>query len=649
MSSDAQQTTCRLLVIDDNESIHEDFRKILTPASAKAALEEAKRAILGTKGSADLSTAAPSLHYALDFAAQGRQGLDLVHQALSEGRAFSMAFVDMRMPPGWDGLETTARILAEDEAIQIVICTAYSDYSLEEIRQRLGPTDRVLILKKPFEPMEAMQLAHSLSQKWLLLHQAKIKMEELDRRVQERTAETQYVSLHDRLTGLPNRVLLTERIRVAIERGRRNPAAGFAVLFVDLDRFKLLNDSLGHEVGDLYLVETARRLKETLRKVDEVCRGTPVRLGGDEFIVFLDDLRDSQQAVLIAERVRQALSAPFELNGRRLENGASIGIATGDRGYENPADVIRDADIAMYQAKAAGRGRCVRFDQAMHDRIVSRTAMEADLREAIAQGQFVLHYQPIVHVERGIESLEALVRWQHPRRGLLGPGEFVPLAEEIGLIAGIDRIVLLEASRQLARWRGRFAWCKELSISVNVSRCHINDPELVDQVLDALAQAQIPPQNVALEITESAVLEDKAAAMAVLARLHGAHIQLHLDDFGTGQSSLSCLHELPLSALKIDRAFIENIEQRSELTAILRSIVGIAKALKIQVIAEGIERPAQIEILRQVGCHILQGHFISRPLDVNALEPILQAGPQVFAAQMGQLQGVSNPRLPTTG
>jgi diguanylate cyclase (GGDEF)-like protein len=412
--------------------------------------------------------------FEIDSAMQGEEGLAKVEAANKIGRPYCMAFVDMRMPPGWDGVQTIEAIWKIDPDIQIAICTAYSDYSWDQIIRRLGWTDRMLVLRKPFDRIEAAQLATALSEKWALSRQVRNKMSELEGIVAERTAELEQAALHDRLTGLPNRTLLLERLGAALSRSKRDDKYSFAVMFMDLDRFKVVNDSLGHARGDLLLKIIAERLTESLRGSDAIARNaiaTPARLGGDEFIIMLEPVRSVDDAVRVAERLQTALSEPYDLEGHEVLTSVSIGITTSATPYSDAEAILRDADIAMYRAKAGGKGRHVIFDQQMHEQAMQRLTAESDLRRAVERHELFLEYQPIMSLQTGtIVGFESLVRWNHPHRGRISPAEFIPLAEETGLIVPMGAWVLEQSCRQLADWRKHVPTAPELHIAVNLSR-----------------------------------------------------------------------------------------------------------------------------------------------------------------------------------
>jgi diguanylate cyclase (GGDEF)-like protein/PAS domain S-box-containing protein len=758
----SDQTNRRVIVIDDNVAIHEDFRKILGQRKRNDSLD-ATAALLFSDPVPPVARASPE--FDLDFASQGEEGCDKVRAAVESGKRFAMAFVDMRMPPGWDGLQTIENLWKVDADLQVVICSAYSDYSWSDIVKRVGVVDRLLILKKPFDTAEVCQLACALTEKWQLARYANLKLGQLQNMVEEQTAslkneiqerrrsetalktsedryalaaaasndglwdwdllggtifysdrwksmlghepaeignapgewldrvhpddlvqlkqelelhiagtspsfKTEYRAkgrdgeyqwmlcrglavrdssgkavriagsqaditnrrlaeeqlrhdaTHDVLTGLSNRAMLTEQLHRCINRAKRTDGL-FAVLFMDLDRFKVVNDSLGHGVGDALLIGIANRLGTCVRDTDTLSRMEPghlVRLGGDEFVMLLESIREPADAIRVAQRVQQAFVEPFNLQGHEVFTSASIGIAVGDGSYQSPDDVLRDADTALYQSKAAGRGCFHIFESKMHIAAMSRLKIETDLRRAIERNEFVLHYQPILSLETGeVREVEALVRWQHPERGLIAPGEFIAIAEETGVIVELGNWVLREACGQLRRWETEFPWMDSVSIAVNVSGKQFSEPGLVERVESAITAAGLQHDRVHLEITEGSAIGGGSNTMNILRRLSELKVKLHLDDFGTGYSSLSYLHRMPVSALKVDRSFVGNMSSDVFSRSIVETIVTLARTLKLAVIAEGAETIEQVEQLRSAGCDLAQGFYFARPMPAEQI------------------------------
>jgi predicted signal transduction protein with EAL and GGDEF domain len=639
MSSLSNQT--RILVIDDTPSIHEDYRKVLCPAGsapASAGVADMEALLFGGTGAAQTPAPASSsseLNYVIDSAMQGKDGVEKLRAALSEGKPYAMAFVDMRMPPGWDGVQTIRELWKLDPALQIVICTAFSDYSPEQISDQLAIDGRILTLRKPFEAVEVRQIARTLCEKW---HADRRRLE-LEKVVEARTADLKRAALTDALTGLPNRALFMDRLNSALLRSRRDAGHKFAVLFIDADQFKVVNDSLGHDAGDQLLLQIANRLKQCAREVDTVSRpnaeGTPesvagcadreptmaARLGGDEFTLILENIRTDADAARVAQRLLAASSKPFEINGRIVHSSLSIGITTSSPGYERAEDMLRDADTAMYHAKREGRARITMFDKAMHNEAMARLTFENDLRTAVTQGHIVVVYQPIVDMQsQRLIGFEALARWQHPQRGAISPAEFIPMAEETGAIVALGSQVLEQACRQLRAWQDKFPAMRDLTMSVNVSRKQLCAADLISRVQQVLAETGVNPGNLKLEITESSVMSDTKASLAVLRRIRDMGIQLHIDDFGTGYSSLSCLQNFPLTGLKIDRDFVKEITNKPDQAAIIRTIINLAHTLNIPLVAEGVETAEQTRTLQAMGCDQAQGYLFAKPMEPAAAE-----------------------------
>lgn len=437
---------------------------------------------------------------------------------------------------------------------------------------------------------------------------------------ERKQAEAQliYNALHDALTDLPNRNLLMERLELAINRAKRVDSYCFAVLFMDLDRFKIVNDSLGHLAGDQLLISFAHKLQSCIRSAD-----LAARLGGDEFIIVLEEIQGIQEAVKTAERIFAELQAPLVLEGHDVFITTSIGIVLGTKEYGQASELIRDADIAMYRAKAQGRARYEIFNAEMHLQALKRLHLENDLRKAIERQEFVVYYQPIVALNSGqLAGFEALVRWQHSTRDLVAPGEFLAVAEETGLIVPIDRWVLRTACKQLASWQSMFV-NTSLKVSVNLSAQNFLRSHLVDEVAQALEQAGLNSNSLTLEITESMLIDNVEDTIRLLNRLRERRIQTSIDDFGTGYSSLSYLHRLPVDTLKIDRSFVSQMQESDKNYEIVETIVALSNQLGLAAVAEGIETQQQLERLQRLGCEFGQGYFFSRPLPAQAAEGLI--------------------------
>jgi len=476
-----------------------------------------------------------------------------------------------------------------------------------------------------------------------MLHRA---YEELEIRVAERTAELVkanqkllteiterkrvesqllHLAFHDALTGLPNRAAFIDRLRHAINYSKRHSDYLFAVLFIDLDRFKVINDSFGHHKGDQFLLAIASRLEICVRSID-----TAARLGGDEFTILLEGIQDVSDAIKVAERIEQELKLPFELDGQEIFTTASIGIALSSTiNYERPEDVLRDADTAMYRAKILGRARYELFNSNMYANALAKLQLETDLRRAIERRELRVYYQPIVSLTSGlILGFEALLRWEHPERGLLTPADFISIAEETGLIFSIGKWVLQEACSQMQAWRASHPANLLKKISVNLSLQQFSQPDLIEQIEQILESTGLNADSLVLDITESVIVENGDRVIAVLYQLREMGIQLSIDDFGTGYSSLGRLYNFPISLLKIDRSFISSINTSSRDLEIIEILVTLAHKLCVDVLAEGIETKEQLALLRKVNCEYGQGHFFSVPLNSSAAEALIKANPQ---------------------
>lgn len=759
----------RILIADDNPDIHRDYRKILMPEGSADGLQCLEAEIFGRAGTEDPEPE----HYEVDSAYQGAEALEMVTAALREGRPYALAFVDMRMPPGWDGLETIERLWEVDHEIQVVICTAYSDHSREDIVARTGRAHRLVILKKPFDTAEVAQLAYAMTAKWRATRQAALKMSELELLVEQRTdeiaeanreLERRYAELErtksaleqseqryalaaagandglwdwdlttdlvhysprwnaiiglpeeatdaapeawlsrvhpnevtevrrlidahlagrtpylesehrlrmaeggylwvlsrgiairdvagravrmagsmsdisqrketeqelrrgayfDRLTGLPNRALFRECLEEAI--ADRRDEASFAVLFLDFDNFKVVNDSLGHLAGDELLVTAGSRISRCLKSA---CRDAPTptlaRLGGDEFVILL---RGGLDPIAAAASIQAAFAEPITVQGTEIHTSASIGITVDDGAYATPDDVLRDADTAMYNAKASGAGRCATFDAEMRDGAVARLSLENELRWAIQRGEIDVAYQPIVDLETGITTgVEALARWTHPQQGPVSPDRFIPIAEETGLIVPLGEHVLRRACEDIKRLRSLNSGTRNLRVNVNLSSRQFSQPSLVACVMDMLREHDLPPGALCLEVTESVVMDDVDAASATIRRLRDIGIEVYMDDFGTGYSSLSCLKLLPLTGLKLDRSFIAHLEDGSVVNpAIIHAVVTLAGHLHLNVVAEGVETPDQLAGVLALECGCAQGYHFGRPAGIETVLELLSS------------------------
>ena len=439
--------------------------------------------------------------------------------------------------------------------------------------------------------------------------------ERISTQLQESKDHFRHAAFHDALTNLPNRALLTENLKFVIERAKNHEDYQFGVLFLDLDRFKNVNDSLGHSIGDQLLIAMARRLESCIREVDMVAR-----LGGDEFAILLDGISSGADATGMARRIQEKLASPFNLSGHEVFTTTSIGIALSSTGYDHPENMLRDADTAMYRAKAQGKACYEVFDKGMHTHAVYLLQMENDLRRALDREEFCVYYQPIVSLDNGqLAGFEALIRWQHPERGFINPSDFIPLAEDTGLIVPIGQWILKRACQQLARWQWQSPANRHLFMSVNLSSKQISQPDLVDVIRETLEETNVEPRHIKLEITESAVMDNAEMAVRLLQRLQALGVGLSIDDFGTGYSSLGYLHRFPVNTLKIDRSFVGRIGEQTENSEIVRTIISLAENMGMEVVAEGVETLSQLSHLRGLKCQYGQGYLFSRPVDAESV------------------------------
>jgi predicted signal transduction protein with EAL and GGDEF domain len=625
----------RILVIDDTASIHADFRRILSAPDAAPELDAAEEALFG-----EVSQPTGSGGFDLDFAAQGREGLEKVQASLEVDRPYALAFVDMRMPPGWDGVETIREIWKVDPRLQVVICTAHSDYTWDEVLGALGVEDRLLVLKKPFDNIEVAQLASTLTAKWDMTRLAEQKVSLLEAAVEERTdalsvanAELQNLvrdairqATHDALTGLPNRLLFADRAIQALAAARRSGALP-VVLMVDLDRFKEVNDALGHQNGDLLLCQVAERLTEVLRETDTVARfgtdgsvvsdgDTVARFGGDEFVLLLTD-GGAAAGARIATRIALALEVPFLLGETTVGVEASIGIADSTALEEPTLDgLLRQADMAMYKAKT-DRSGFAHFAACSDDGTLDRLTLIGELRQALDHAELVLFYQPKIDIDTGeLVGVEALVRWQHPTRGLLLPGEFIAIALGSTLIHRLTTTVVDQA---LLFCRGWLDQGVRLPVAVNVSTRNLYNPDFPTTIANALARAQVPAELLTIELTEGSIMTYPDVAQRILQQLCEMGVLLSVDDYGTGYSSLSYLKHLPVHELKIDQSFVAGMTGNPQDAIIVQSAIDLGHDLGMSVVAEGIENTATFTALKSLGVDIAQGFHIGRPMPETLL------------------------------
>ncbi len=738
-----ENTNLRIIVIDDNAAIHQDFLKTLgknEPSNEKKQLTKMEDEFFGNQKQE--STLLPK--FEIDTASQGQEGVKKIEEALKINRPYALAFVDIRMPPGWDGIETIKHIWKLDDSIQVVICSAYSDYSWEETIKELGKTDNLLILKKPFDNTTVRQLAFSLTKKWYVTQLNQQYTSSLEEKILKRTESlhksyslvratldsssegiivldsdkklldfnnkflslwgiseetiknnnnfekitklisdqiensdnylsqikkiefpsqdvisgkvllkneriyeyyTQPYSLndeiigriwsfrdiskrslleqklkfqatHDPLTELPNRTLLIEFMNQAILTADRNKKA-FAVLFLDLDRFKLINDTISHEAGDEVLCIVAKRLQKTIRKNDILAR-----LGGDEFIIIAEEINNQDDIILFAQKIISVFIEPFNVLGNEFTLTTSVGICL----YPNDGNsidlLIRNADKAMYQAKDLGANQYQFYTDDLNKLNLMRLQIENELSQALLKNEFILCYQPQHSLTTGkLLSLEALIRWNHPRRGLLQPADFISIAATTGLIVSIDEWVLRTVCKQIKEWKAQ--GLPYIRVAVNVTTKQFkayNFPQLVQNIIESIG---IPPECIEFELSEH-ILINTPDIINSIKDLKKIGVKIALDDFGTGYSALSYLRHLPVDRLKIDQSFVKSIGSSSDDEVIIKAIIAIAQGLKLEIVAEGVETQLQIDFLKSAQCNEVQGFYFNKPLELKECEELLK-------------------------
>jgi diguanylate cyclase (GGDEF)-like protein len=585
-----------------------------------------------------LSTTLSEHHYSVRMAVSGQMALIGASTIMPD-----LILLDIKMPE-MNGYEVCERLKADAKICDIpVIFVSASDEALD--KTKAFATGGVDYITKPFQFEEVLaRIEHQLTIS-RLRKRLKEKNDCLEREVQERIAaeaevqklnlqleqqlleqtvqlhqemsarqriqlEVQAMAKHDALTGLPNRALFINHLIKAIEKLQQQPDHVFAVLFLDCDRFKLVNDSLGHVVGDLLLVEISGRLKSCQRLTD-----TLARIGGDEFAILLEGIQSINDAIRVTERIQAELTTPFHISEHEVFVNTSIGIAMSAPDYDQPMDLLRDADTAMHCAKTEGRGRYQIFAPTMRQTVQRRLQLETSLQKAIERQEFVLNYQPIISLATGaMTGFEALLRWQHPELGQVSPLQFIPVAEDLGLIIPIGQRVLLEACRQLRQWQDH-GLTQPLTMSVNLSVQQFAQPDLIEQLDQILHETGLESQLLRLEITETAIMENAESAARIMEQLRSRQIQLAMDDFGTGYSSLSYLHRFSVDVLKIDRSFISRIGEPQQRLGFVQAIISLAHSLEMEVIAEGVETELQRNQLQQLRCEYAQGYLFSKPLN----------------------------------
>ncbi len=605
----------RVLVADDEASVRDAYAGILCNRNAGPAADARtdlkSRLFPQLEARRTPATASPA-EFQLTCCESSESAVEAVRVACAEEQPYAVVFLDMRMPPGPDGAWAAERIRALDAEIEIVICTAFSDVDPAVINERVPPEEKLFYLQKPFHPHELRQMAVALGCKWA---------------AERRVARLAYV---DGLTGLPNRTCFRQELALAIESALEH-GRKLGVLYLDLDNFKRVNDTLGHGVGDELLRMVAERLRLAVRHDDIVgpldgagkAKRSMARLGGDEFIILLRDIDAATDVAAVAERLLRSLRQPMQLESHQVLVSPSIGIAIFPTDGGDVQTLFRNADLAMYFAKRQGPGRVAFFEESMSAGGLKRLTLEAKLRDALARDEFTLHFQPQFDIASGrVSGVEALLRWSTPDLGSVPPLEFIPVAEETGLIVPIGEWVLRSACRQMQAWRA--VGLDIAHVAVNVSALQFGQqsfPAFVEQVLQ---ETGLPPHCLELEITESLVMQDEGWARAALDALRATGVSLSIDDFGTGYSSLSRLRDFSFDRLKIDRAFVQDLQSNSEDRVLVTAIIKMAQTLGMSVVAEGVEQFDQLLHLQDEKCNEVQGFLLSRPLPAAEAEALIR-------------------------
>jgi diguanylate cyclase len=622
----------RILVVDDNAAIHDDFRKVLCGKNEERArrVRALERSVLDGDGDLppeSLKTLEASL-YEVDSAFQGEEALERVRGSEREGRPYALIFMDVRMPPGWDGIETIRRIWAEFPDIEMVVCTAYSDYSWEEILEKVGNGERLLFLRKPFDTVSVKQMALALTRKWQLTRRLQGYVRQLEAEVSERTKSEErlrFEASHDPLTGLANRASLDRHLRTALEGHGDQSAGRFGLFYLDAARFKEINDTLGYRNGDRILGEIASRLERSLGSVAFVAR-----VFGNEFALMVPSIDSEEAARKVARQICQALEAPFAVESLQLEVRVSISIVLYPDHGVTADELMRRADMTMWEAKRAC-GEVLFYEPKFDQFSPERLTLLGELRRAIASGDLQVYYQPKVDLKSGwVEGFEALVRWDHPIRGFMYPGDFVPAAERGGLSEPLSLWMLQKGIEQWKQWNGK-GW--DFSVSINLSAKELLVSDLPVLIGEMLRKHGMPAHRLVLEITERAMMEDPARARETMLAVSRLGVRLSIDDFGVGYSSLVYLRNSPVNEIKIDRSFVSQMADSNDDMTIVRSTISLGQTLGLKVVAEGVENERDFELLKQLSCDSVQGHYICEARPAAEIESWLTSTPWLEPSQ----------------
>ena len=605
--TDSENYQRRILIIDDNPAIHDDFRKILGGSQKHTELDSVAADFFGEEEVRQ----SDRVQFEIDSAFQGDEGLQKIIEADAQDVPFAMAFVDMRMPPGWDGLKTVEEIWKVSPDTQIVVCTAYCDRTWQEFCDRLGTTDRLLILKKPFEGIEVIQLAIAMTEKFRVTKESHLTLADLERRVEERTAELKIAAQRDGLTGIANRTGFNEQLFQSIKASQRLGHA-VSVMILDVDYFKSINDTFGHPAGDSVLCAVADRINGCLRDTDLVAR-----LGGDEFAIIQSPIQCHEFASALAGRVSRAINEPLLINGETFNVEVSIGIAVCPADGIESTNLLKNADLALYRAKADGRN-CYRFFKPEFDGDLPTRGEETfRLKNAFEANEFELWFQPqFSTISQTVEGFETQLSWNDPERGLVSADAFLRLAEQTGMFMPLGRWLLNEACAAAMEWP------EHVRVAVNVTAIQIFQKDICEVFSEALQASGLDPQRLEIEITETVLLRDAKHTMDRIAKLKDLGVRIVIDEFGTGYSSLGYLRRFPFDKIKLDRSFVRDLERSPEAMKVVRTVASMGQCMEMETTADGVESAQQLERVAEAGYTQVQGDLRGKPVVRAKIGPV---------------------------
>lgn len=607
--------TNRILVVDDDVMLIEEYLRCLgedyEPDSATTTLSELEKVLFGED--TDESGAA---RFSVETRTQGEPAVEAVEEAVRAGKPYSIVFLDIRMPPGMDGIEAAKRIRAIDPDVNIVIVTGSMSAEVDNLDAEVPPADKIFFFKKPFHSAECRQLAAALCGKWHADMALRRANEELEQRVEERTAALHKLAYYDPVTQLPNHLLLLDELQAMIDKAEDSSGDTVVVLF-DIDRFSFLNETMGYDAGTQLLRSVGNRLNRTLCEEQKGSRAVIGRFGADEFAVLMPAVETETAITELAEKIKRIVEEPFLINGRDIFLKASFGVAWHPVHGRNSELIFRCAEAALHRSMHSLDGAITYYHSEMRYRARYKFDMEAEFRSAIVNGQIKAFYQPQQSLETGeLAGIEALARWIRADGSIVMPSDFVPLSEEMGISDLLFETVLTDVCDEVAVWRDLEDW--RVPVSVNLSAHQLRNADLVSLVKRILANKQIDRELINLELTETALLEDLTLAQPILNDLSAFGVGIHIDDFGTGYSSLSYLAELPVKTLKIDRSFVSKLVGSDSNARVVQAIIALGKAMGLEIVAEGVETDQQYAIVRKLGCDLVQGYFIAKPMPAES-------------------------------